>query len=85
MTTNPNYAVLLQQIAQETDPIIRQQLIDQCYVFNVPLTEAEKDLFNYCSSGYIDKNPGIVGNSFASYVGVYVSDQGEFTGPVGII
>jgi hypothetical protein len=80
MTTNPNYALLLQQIAQETDPVIKQQLIDQCYVFNEPLTSEEAALFDYCEPGYIDKNPGIVGNSFASYVGVYINQQGEYSG-----
>jgi hypothetical protein len=80
MTVNPNYALLLQQIAQATDPIIKQQLIDQCFIFNVPLTQEEKDLFDYCTPGYITANPGLVGNSFKSYVGDYVSDNGEYTG-----
>lgn len=80
MSTNPNYALLLQQIAQETNPVIRAQLIAQCYVFNEPLTEEEASLFDYVQGDYIDKNPGIVGNSFSSYVGVYINNEGEYSG-----
>jgi hypothetical protein len=74
--TKPNYEVLLQQIAQEQDPVIRNQLILQCYVFDEELTPAEKQLFNYCNDGYIDANPGLVGNSIKSYVGTYYSEEG---------
>jgi hypothetical protein len=80
MTTNPNYALLLQQIAQETNPTIKAELIAQCSVINEPLTEEEIALFDYFEPDYIDKNPGIIGNSFSSYVGVYISQEGEYTG-----
>ena len=77
---NPNYASLLAQIAAETDANAKQALIAQCYIFNEPLTDAEKELFNYTTSDYIENNPGIAGNSFASYVGIYISDTGELSG-----
>ena len=77
---NPNYASLLAQIATETNPTAKQALIDQCYIFTEPLTDSEKELFNYMNSGYIENNPGIVGNSFASYVGIYFSDTVELSG-----
>jgi len=54
----PDYALLLSRIAQETDPIKKQELIDACYVFTEELTEDEKDLFNYVSKEYIADNPG---------------------------
>jgi hypothetical protein len=56
---NPNYASLLAQIAAETDPTTKQNLIDQCYQFVEPLTEDEQELFEYVEFGYIDGNPGI--------------------------
>lgn len=78
--TNPNYALLLQQIAQEEDPVVKQQLIDQCYQFNDQLTEEEAVLFDYCIPGYIDKNPGYTNNKYSSYIGVYINQDGEYTG-----
>lgn len=57
---NPNYAVLLAQIAAETDPVLKQQLIDQCYVFLGELTLEEIELFEYCAFDYIENNPGYV-------------------------
>lgn len=78
--TKPNYALLLQQIAQETDPVIKQQLINQCYQFTEPLTDDEIALFDYCLPGYIENNPGIAGNAFSSYIGVYINQEGEYSG-----
>jgi hypothetical protein len=75
----PNYASLLAQIAAETDPAIKANLVAQCYVFPEALTEEEKQLFEYCNTDYIESNPGIVGNALASYVGKYYNDQGEET------
>jgi len=75
LMANPNYASLLAQIATETNPTAKQALIDQCYIFTEPLTDSEKELFNYMNSGYIENNPGIVGNSFASYVGIILAIQ----------
>jgi len=80
MTTNPDYATLLGQIAAETDPLIKQQLIEQCSVINEILTEEEIELFNYIESNYIEDNPGERGNSFSSYVGIYINQEGEYTG-----
>lgn len=76
----PNYASLLAQIAVETDPIAKQALIDQCYVFTEPLTEAEEDLFGYVVRDCFEDNPGEdpQGN-YVSYVGVYFSPTGERT------
>lgn len=55
---NPNYASLLAQIAAETDPVIKQQLIELCYVFEQELTREEKELFEYCEFDYVEDNPG---------------------------
>ena len=55
---NPDYATLLPLIAAETDPVLKQQLIDQCYQFLVPLTDAERELFEYSNFDYIENNPG---------------------------
>lgn len=68
MAKNPNYKAISEQLKSETNPTVRQKLIDQLYVFNEPLTEEEKDLFGYVQSGYIENNPGNDGNS---YVGNY--------------
>lgn len=88
----PNYAALLAQIAQETDPTIKQQLIDACYKFgpvdglaegetaaDYVLTESEKELFDYCAKDYIENNPGVADSTFSSYIGVYYDDEGNTT------
>ena len=54
--SNPDYATLLPQIAAENDSDAKQLLIDQCYQFNVLLTQTEKNLFNYIDSDYIPIN-----------------------------
>ena len=38
-------------------------------------TKAETERFEYVAFDYIDKNPGIVGNSFQSYIGIYYNDK----------
>lgn len=75
----PNYFAIAEQLKVETDPTIREQLTSQLYIFTEQLTEQEKDLFGYIDSGYIENNPGIQGNQYASYVGTYYSDLGETT------
>lgn len=60
LVANPDYASLLAQIAAETDPVIKQQLIEQCYVFETEPTLEEKELFEYCAFDYIQDNPGYV-------------------------
>jgi hypothetical protein len=77
---NPDYETLLQAAAAETDPVLKQQLLDQAFVFNEILTPEDIQLFSYVQDGYIDNNPGIVGNSFSSYVGIYINNEGEDTG-----
>lgn len=77
--TKTNYALLLSQIAQETDPVAKQALIDQCYVFTEELTSEEIELFEYTKFGYIEANPGIKGNAYSAYVGVYFGPDGETT------
>jgi hypothetical protein len=58
---------------------VRQTLLDQLFVFNEELTEAEKNLFNYIEDTYIENNPGDVNSVFSSYVGVYFNDEGQST------
>lgn len=77
---NPNYIELFELYRLETDPVARQELLEQIYQFNTPLTPEEIDLFNYFSDDYVINNPGIQGNSFSSYIGVYFNQQGENTG-----
>ena len=83
--SNPDYATLLPQIAAETDAVKKQILIDQCYQFNVPLTEAEEDLFAYINSGYIQDNPNATDgtpNAFTSYMGIFYDTFGRSTGTI---
>lgn len=42
-------------------------------------TKAETERFEYIAFDYIEKNPGIVGNSFQSYIGIYYNDNGDNT------
>jgi hypothetical protein len=44
------------------------------------LTEEQKSVFNYVIDGYIEDNPGIHGNMYASYIGIYISPTGEYSG-----
>ena len=47
------------------------------YTFTTTPTKAETERFEYVAFDYIEKNPGIVGNSYKSFLGVYFSDTGE--------
>ena len=92
MTTKPDYATLLPLIAQETDPVAKQALIDQCYVFladdpDTPelesLTVEEEQLFEYVDRDYVENNPGTdESNNFISYAGVYFDVDGNPTGVI---
>ena len=42
-------------------------------------TKAETERFEYAAFGYFDQNPGIVGNTYKSYIGIYYSDEGDKT------
>ena len=66
---NPDIAALLQQAAAETDPVLKAQLTARAYAVTAPLTDEEKSLFSYLQNGYIENNPGLVGNRQTSYVG----------------
>lgn len=72
---NPDIAGLLQQAAAETDPVRKAQLTARAYAVTAPLTDEEKSLFGYLQDGYIENNPGLVGNRQTSYVGVVGSDD----------
>jgi len=56
---------------EATSGAAKQSLIDQAYVFNEPLTNAEKELFEYASFDYVTDNPASDGNSFV----------GDYRGP----
>lgn len=60
---NPNYALLLAQIAAETDPVAKAALIAQCYVFEETPTLEEQELFEYCAFDYVENNPGYIEGS----------------------
>lgn len=47
------------------------------FSFTTVPTKAETERFEYVAFDYINDNPGIVGNSFKSFIGVYFSDTGE--------
>lgn len=42
-------------------------------------TKAETERFEYVAFDYIEKNPGIVGNAFKSYIGIYYNNNGDNT------
>lgn len=77
---NPIYSEGLQTIAAEEDPEVKQLLQQEIFQFFEELTPSEIALFDYLEPGYIADNPGIVGNAFSSYVGVYINQEGEYTG-----
>lgn len=73
----PNYIEIANNIANETDPTIKQGLLDQLYVFIEPLTPQEKELFDYVQEGYIENNPAVIDGEFTSYVGIYYTSDGD--------
>lgn len=74
---NPDYATLLPLIANSTGSA-RASLTAQCYVFNTPLTDSEKQLFDYSGFSYIQNNPGSDGTA---YVGDYLGTGPSITTP----
>jgi hypothetical protein len=44
------------------------------------LTAAQKEVFEYFVGDYVEDNPGIHGNMYASYIGIYFSETGELSG-----
>ena len=44
--------------------------------FTTPPTRAETERFEYVNFDYIENNPGIIGNSYVSYVGIYFDAHG---------
>jgi hypothetical protein len=44
------------------------------------LTAEQMSVFDYVMADYIADNPGIHGNMFASYLGIYFSPTGELSG-----
>lgn len=77
---NPLYAEGLITIASEEDPEVKSLLLAEIYQFLVELTPEEREPFGYMVPDYVENDPGIVGNAFASYVGVYISQEGEYSG-----
>jgi hypothetical protein len=49
------------------------------FTFTTVPTKAETERFEYVAFDYIADNPGIVGNSYKSFIGTYFSDTGERT------
>ena len=79
---NPNYKKGLELIAKQTYPNTISALTSEIYTF-VQVDEDAVGVFDYFESGYVEANPGIKGNSYKSYVGVYINDDGENTGQIG--
>ena len=76
---NPLYREGLAVLAGETNLTVKEALSAEIFQFLVTLTPEERDVFNYVADDYIENNPGIVGNAFASYVGIYINQQGEYS------
>ena len=49
------------------------------FTFLTQPTKEDTERFEYVAFDYIEKNPGIVGNSFQSYIGSYYNDNGDNT------
>jgi hypothetical protein len=47
------------------------------FTFTTQPTKDETERFEYVAFDYLEKNPGIVGNAYKSFIGVYFSDTGE--------
>lgn len=77
---NPDYFALFAQYEAETDPQIRANLITQIYQFNEILIPAEIELFGYMQDDYVENNPGYINTEYNSYVGVYIDDDGNYSG-----
>lgn len=45
-----------------------------------PLDQADIDFDSYMYSGYVAENPGYVAEKYSSYVGIYISELGEYSG-----
>jgi len=76
----PDYATLLKQIAETTDPALKAELEAECYQFPEPLTEEEEGLFDFLPKGYVENNPGYDDGEYVSYAGVYISANGQYSG-----
>jgi hypothetical protein len=55
------------------------QLDSSGYTFTSQPTKKETERFEYAAFGYFDQNPGIVGNTYKSYIGIYYDDAGDKT------
>ncbi len=77
---NPLYAEGLTTIQQEEDAEVKALLVSEVYQFLFDLTPEERSVFSYMEPDYVENDPGIVGNAFSSYVGVYISQEGEYSG-----
>lgn len=44
------------------------------------IDQADLDFDSYMYSGYVQNNPGYINERYSSYVGIYISDRGEYSG-----
>lgn len=79
-TGNPLYEEGLFTIASEEDSDVRELLTDEIYQFLINLSVEERDVFGYVKSGYIEDDPGVIDGIFSSYIGVYIDQEGEYSG-----
>ena len=80
---NPDYASLFEQIKDtELGSPERDELVQQAYVFNSPITDpAIDELFDCVAQGTIENNPGYdEEGTFISAIGVYFDANGDITG-----
>lgn len=77
---NPSYEKGLQTIAIVSDTVVKEALTSEIYTFvKVESNTEVYDVFSYITPDYIAANPGIKGNTYSSYVGIYFSETGERT------
>jgi len=49
------------------------------YTFITQPTKLDTQIFEYVAFDYIQNNPGLVGNAYTSYVGIYYDSAGDKT------
>lgn len=47
---------------------------------NTTPNQADIDFDGYVYSGYVEDNPGYSGNTFISFVGIYIDSNGNYSG-----
>jgi len=78
--TKPDYAALFAAIANTANTVYANNLLEQAYTFVEPLSNTEIQFFNYMEYDYVENDPGYANGVFISYAGVYINNDGEYSG-----